>query len=60
RERVCTRLRFLGVEIDVAANADATPDADVHAQASRVRVAVVHAREDVVAARGARRVVGTS
>ena len=52
RRDVCARLGFLGVELDDAANETAAPDADVGT--GRVRVAVVHAREDVVAARAAR------
>jgi acetate kinase len=58
RERVCARLGFLGVELDRAANTDAEPDADVQTAASRVRVAIVQAREDVVAAAAARELLG--
>jgi acetate kinase len=58
RERVCARLAFLGLELDSAANRDAEPDVDVAAATSSVRVWVVHAREDVVAARGAKRCLG--
>ena len=54
RERVCSRLGFLGVELDAEANRVARPDADVTAAGSPARVWVVHAREDVVAARAAR------
>ncbi|HSC48708.1 MAG TPA: acetate/propionate family kinase [Gaiellaceae bacterium] len=54
RERVCARLGHLGIRLDVAANADAQPDREVADDASAVRVVVVHAREDVVAARAAR------
>ena len=54
RADVCARLRFLGVELDSARNSDATPDADVSAAASAVRVAVIRAREELVAARAAR------
>jgi acetate kinase len=57
REQVCTRLAFLGVEVDAEANREAVPDADVSTPGSAVRVAVVHAREDVVAARAARGVL---
>jgi acetate kinase len=57
RADVCRRLAFLGVELDEELNAGATPDADVGATASPVRVWVVHAREDVVAARAARSVL---
>jgi acetate kinase len=54
RARVCERLAFLGVELDEALNADAAPDVDVASAGSAVRVWVVHAREDAVAARAAR------
>jgi acetate kinase len=54
RARVCERLRFLGVELDDGLNARAEPDADVASAGSAVRVHVVHAREDVIAARAAR------
>jgi acetate kinase len=57
RERVCGRLAFLGVKLDVAANRAAEPDVDVQSAAGRVRVAVIRAREDVVAARAARRLL---
>jgi acetate kinase len=53
REQVCERLGFLGVELDLGANRDARADVDVAAAGSAVRVWVVHAREDVVAARAA-------
>ena len=54
RERVCGRLGFLGVELDPDANREARPDADVSRGGSAVRVWVVHAREDAIAARAAR------
>jgi len=54
RADVCRRLAFLGVELDEELNASARPDADVGATVSLVRAWVVHAREDVVAARAAR------
>jgi acetate kinase len=54
REQVCGRLAFLGVELDPVANREPLPDADVAKAGSGVRVWVVHAREDVVAARAAR------
>jgi acetate kinase len=55
RERVCGRLAFLGLELDAARNASAEPDADVTAAGSAVRVLVVCAREELVAAGEARR-----
>ena len=54
RADVCKRLGFLGVTLDPDANAAARPDADVAAQDSPVRVVVLHAREDVMAATAAR------
>jgi acetate kinase len=57
RSNICARLGFLGVELDPELNTSTTPDADVAAADSPVRVWVVHAREDVVAARAARTVL---
>jgi len=54
RDWVCSRLAFLGVLLDEDANDGAEPDADVATPDSAVRIWVVHAREDVVAARAAR------
>jgi acetate kinase len=54
RSEVCARLGFLGVELDPEANDAARPDADVASSGSRVRVWVVRAREEIVAARAAR------
>jgi acetate kinase len=54
RAEVCARLAFLGVELDGDANRDAQPDAELATAASRVRVVVLRAREDLVAARAAR------
>ena len=57
REAVCARLAFLGVELDPQANASARPPADVDAAGSAVRVVVLEAREDLVAARETRRLL---
>jgi len=54
RGRVCARLAHLGVVVDDTLNSGAEPDADVQEAGSRARVVLVHAREDVVAARAAR------
>jgi len=59
RRNVCERLRFLGVELDAEANAAATPDVDVNTPGTAVRVVVLHAREDVVAARAAQELLGS-
>lgn len=57
RQRVCGRLAFLGVDLDPEANRGVRPDADAAAASSAVRVWVVHAREDVFAARAARTIL---
>ena len=57
RERVCGLLAFLGVGLDAQANRVVEPDADVATDSSPARVHVVHAREDVIAARAARSLV---
>ena len=54
RAAVCERVAFLGVELDATRNASAEPDADLASSASRARVLVVRAREELVAARAAR------
>jgi acetate kinase len=54
RADICGRLAFLGLELDERANRAARPDVDVALPGSPVRVWVVHAREDAIAARGAR------
>jgi acetate kinase len=56
RERVCGRLAFLGVEVDGTRNA-ADGDRDIATATSRARVAVIRAREELVAARAARQVI---
>jgi acetate kinase len=53
RERVCGRLGFLGVAIEEARNA-AAGDRDIARSGAAVRVAVIRAREELVAARAAR------
>ena len=59
RERVCGLLGHLGVELDPARNRDAPPDSEIQARASGVRIAVVQAREDIVAARAARDLIAS-
>jgi acetate kinase len=57
RAAVCARLAFLGVMVDPARNAAAEGDCDISATGAAVRVAVVAAREEFVAARAARAVL---
>jgi acetate kinase len=58
RGAVCDRLAWLGVDLDPAANASAAPDVDIGARDSPVRVVVIRAREEIVAARAARELLG--
>jgi len=58
RAAVCARLAFLGVELDAARNAAARPDADISPSGSAVRVAVIRAREELIAARAVRDLLG--
>jgi acetate kinase len=51
RADVCSRLGFLGVDIDQAANATTEPDAVISPAGSSPRVLVIRAQEDIVAAR---------
>ena len=57
RERAAAGLSFLGVALDLGANAAAEPDAEVGAPGAAVRVLVVEAREDLQIARDVRRVL---
>jgi acetate kinase len=56
RTRVCGRLGFLGVTIDEERNGE-DGDRDIAASGAAVRVAVIRAREELVAARAAREVM---
>lgn len=58
RQRAADGLGFLGVALDVDANARAVPDVDVSAPDARVRTLVVRAREDLEIAREVRAVLG--
>jgi acetate kinase len=58
RGMTCERLRLLGIEIDPEANTGAAPDCEITAEGSKIRVLVVRAREELVAARAARTLLG--
>jgi acetate kinase len=60
RAAVCARVGFLGVELDERANASLREDGCISVPSSAVAAHVVHAREDVVAARAARGLLGAS
>ncbi len=57
RADVCGRLGFLGVVLDESRNQGVDPYGDIGSEGSAVRVLVVQAREDVIAARQARTVI---
>jgi acetate kinase len=57
RAGICSRLVFLGVRLDAAANEGARPDCDVSVAGADVRVLVIAAREDLVVARAVRAVL---
>jgi acetate kinase len=46
RAAACSNLEFLGINIDATVNARISPDADVGALDSRVRILVIRAQED--------------
>jgi acetate kinase len=60
RAEAAAGLAFLGVDLDVEANADAQPDAEVTAPEARVRTLVVEAREDLEVARGTRQALAAA
>ncbi|HWE62455.1 MAG TPA: acetate kinase, partial [Chloroflexota bacterium] len=57
RQATVEPLGWLGVELDADANAAAKPDVDVATIGSRVRVLVIHTREELMVARETRRVL---
>lgn len=58
RAETCDRLAWMGVALDPESNAAVgEDDADLSAAGSSVRTLVIHAREDVIAAREARRLL---
>lgn len=54
RAAVCERLTWLGLHLDTKRNSNCTPDMDIAAAESRVRVLVIRTREDLLIARAAR------
>src|SRR5512132_4285949 len=60
RKRVCEKLKYLGLDLDRAANDTCKPDADIAKPASTARVLVIATREDLTIMRETRRLVGSS
>jgi acetate kinase len=59
RKRVCEKLKYLGLDLDPAANEDCQPDADIGTPSSRVRILVIATREDLTIMRETRRLVAS-
>jgi acetate kinase len=60
RKRVCEKLKYLGLELDRAANETCKPDADIAKPDSTARILVIVTREDLTIMRETRRLVGSS
>jgi acetate kinase len=60
RKRVCEKLKYLGLELDTAANKNCQPDTDIATPASIVRILVIATREDLTIMRETRRLVDSS
>jgi acetate kinase len=60
RKRVCEKLKYLGLELDAAANETCKPDADISMPESTARILVIATREDLTIMRETRRLVGSS
>ncbi len=58
RAAICDRLEFLGVHLEPTRNRDAVPDCDIADDDSPARILVVHAREELIAARLIREYLG--
>jgi acetate kinase len=59
RDRLSARLSFLGVDLDAEKNEQAAPDCDVATESSPIRILVVRAREELVAARAVRNLLAS-
>jgi acetate kinase len=59
RDRLSARLSFLGVDLDIEKNEKAAPDCDIATESSPVRILVVRAREELIAARAARNLLAS-
>jgi len=58
RECVCEKLKYLGLDLDPAANENCRPDADIATPVSAARILVIATREDLTIMRETRRLVG--
>jgi acetate kinase len=60
RAGTASGLRFLGIEIDAALNANAAGDADISGSSAAVATLVIKAREDIEVAREVRRILASA
>jgi acetate kinase len=60
RKRICEKLKYLGLELDRAANETCQPDADIAKPASTARILVIATREDLTIMRETRQLLGLS
>ena len=60
RKRVCEKLKYLGLELDRAANEKCKPDAEITKPGSTARILVIATREDLTIMRETRQLVGSS
>jgi acetate kinase len=56
RSAVCERLDWMGLQLDPGGNQACVPDQDIATVESRVRILVIHTREDLMIARAAKEV----
>jgi acetate kinase len=59
REAVCTKLEFLGIELETTINSSAITNADLASPNSRVRVLTIQAQEDWAVARECAHILAT-
>jgi len=60
RKWVCEKLKYLGLELDSAANENCHPDADIATAASTARILVIATREDLAIMRETLQLLGSS
>jgi acetate kinase len=60
RKRVCEKLKYLGLDMDPAANENCQPDDDIATPASKARILVIATRENLTIMRETRRLVASS
>jgi acetate kinase len=60
RVAVCARLTWMGVQLDDKVNAAVLPDQDIALPGSKVRILVIHTREDLIVARETRRLLAVA